>query len=224
MGCGLLTLTLALAGWVVPPQPTKYSVSRIEADLPQELSGDVRAALSKESDRVDNAAGKAVVQLWLRAPLPLKADFQEQLDVKYPLEPGMLVGAIRYLSSGTDYRNQTVKPGAYTLRYAQQPQDGNHLGTAQYRDFVVLIPAAQDKSPDKISQEQALEKSKKASGTSHPAVLSLLPPEPATGPLPKMTHEPNLDLQILVAKAAGKAGEKTQDVPIQLVVVGHAPE
>ena len=51
--------------------------------------------------------------------------------------------------------------------------NGNHQGVAPQRDFLVLVPAALDKTADVIADFDALmELSRKASGTPHPAVLS----------------------------------------------------
>jgi hypothetical protein len=149
--------------------------------------------------------------------------FVAQNDVEYPIEPGTLVGALRFPAVSSDYRKQTVKAGTYTLRYGQQPQDGNHIGTAQYRDFVMAIPAADDKSPDVLTQEKATDMSKKAAGTTHPAIFSILPPQKGRGKLPAMAHHEELNLDLLVAKIDTQ-GSSTKELQIEFVAVGHAPE
>ena len=51
--------------------------------------------------------------------------------------------------SGTfkEIRGKVVKPGVYTLRYGQQPQNGDHLGISPFREFLLISPAAIDKDP-----------------------------------------------------------------------------
>ena len=44
----------------------------------------------------------------------------------------------------TDFRGQEIKKGVYTLRYGQQPEDGNHIGTSELADFLLAIPAGVD--------------------------------------------------------------------------------
>jgi len=203
--------------------PAKYAAAELKEAPPDSLSADVRAALSKTGYRVTEEGGKTICDVWLRAEVPVAEKFQEQLDVKYPFDPGTLIGAIRFPAATTDYRKQAVKPGVFTLRYGHQPQDGNHLGTAQFRDFVILAPAADDKSPATVDPEKAVDLSKKVTSTTHPAIMSLLPPA-KRGKLPAMAHDDTLNLEVLVAKTAGKAGSAVKDVQIELVTVGHAPE
>ena len=201
----------------------KYTVAELKETAPDALAPEVRESLGKSGHRVSDSAGKAICELWLRPDLPVIEKIQEQF-VMYPIEPGTLVGAVRFPADGSDYRKQKVKAGVYTLRYGHQPQDGNHLGTADYRDFLILLPAVEDKSPAKIKQEAAMEVSKKVSGTTHPAILSLLPPEKGRAKLPLMVHQDTLGLEVLVTKTTGKLGGKTQDVQIELVAVGHGAE
>jgi hypothetical protein len=82
-----------------------------------------------------------------------------------------------------DYRDTELPAGVYTLRYWVQPADGDHMGVSQYRDFLLLCPAAEDTDPDATFEEKPLlELAAKASGKVHPAVIALFPvPEPPPG-------------------------------------------
>ncbi len=202
----------------------KYTVAELKEAAPKELAADVGGVLAKVGYRVSSADGKTVCDVWLVAEVPIADAFQEQLDLKYPIEPGTLIGVIRFPANTADYRKQQIKAGVYTLRYGHQPQDGNHLGTAQFRDFVILGPADKDKSPATISQDDATELSTKVTNKTHPAILSLLPPQAGRKQLPTMGHDDTLNLEVLVAKTAGKAGKTKRDIQIELVTVGHAPE
>jgi len=97
------------------------------------------------------------------------------------LKVGGLVGVIRYLAdSGDNYRedsrDQKLRPGYYTMRYAQMPEDASHQGVNPYRDFVLLSPVSVDRNPEKVPNvEELLRVSRFASRTSHPAVLTLVP-------------------------------------------------
>ena len=231
LGTALRTLFVPFAAVVLSgstlvgrPAAEKYSAAELKEPAPEQLAADVREGLGKTGYRVADSSGKTICDVWLRAELPVLEKFTAQNDVTYPIEPGTLIGAIRFPAANSDYRKQSIKSGTYTLRYGHQPQDGNHLGTAQNRDFAIASLAAEDKSPEGMSQEKAMEQSKKASGTTHPAIFSLLPPQEGRGKLPTMAHEDTLNLEVLVAKTTAKKGAPTKEVQIELVTVGHAPE
>jgi hypothetical protein len=87
---------------------------------------------------------------------------------------GALLGVIRFTGASADRRGQTIKPGVYTLRYSMIPVNGDHQGAAPQRDFLLMTPAADDKDPNATPDFDALvAMSRKASGTPHPAVLSI---------------------------------------------------
>jgi hypothetical protein len=172
---------------------------------------------------VTGASG-AVCDVWFVKELPLKPDFKATLNVKYPLTPGTLVGALRVAekSEFTDFRGTPIAAGVYTLRYGQQPQDGNHLGTSDVSDFLLALSAKTDADPKPIAIIKELHKiSAKASGTTHPAILLLLPPDEASEK-PALTHEEDRDLWILSVTADGKDGDKNTRVPFRLVAIGKS--
>ena len=202
----------------------KYSVKELGETAPDVLSKEVREVLGQTGYRVVNSADKTICDLWLRIEVPVIEKFEEQLDVKYPVQPGSLLAVIRFPANYSDYRKQKIKAGTYTLRYGHQPQDGNHLGTAQYRDFVIASPAADDKSPAPVGQETLEEMSTKVTNTTHPAILSLLPPLKGRGKLPAMAHDDTLNLEVLVVTTSTAKGSSTKELQLELVTVGHAPE
>ena len=92
------------------------------------------------------------------------------------VEVGTLVGAMETAAPLPDIRGVPISPGLYTLRFAKQPQDGDHMGVSPYREFLVVAPAGEDRAADAIGFEAAVELGKKTQGRSHPAVLSVDPP------------------------------------------------
>ncbi len=97
------------------------------------------------------------------------------------VESGTLVGAVRVTGPFKEIRGKVVAPGVYTLRYGQQPQNGDHLGISTYRDFLLVSPASADQDPKVLGFDGVVALSKQVIGTSHPASLSLDPPEAAPG-------------------------------------------
>ena len=188
---------------------------------PAGLADKVSAALNPSGQQV-SAAGGPIGTVWLVKQLEAKADFKPSLSVKYPLTPGQLVGAIEVVkkSEFTDFRGQDVAAGVYTLRYGQQPVDGNHVGTSDLADFLLAIPAKLDTDPALLKMSEAMHKlSAKTSGSNHPAIFSLLPPKPDEK-TPALTHDSGKHLWILSLAADGKAGDAAVKVPLRVVIVG----
>ena len=191
------------------------------AKAPAGLADKVSAALNPSGQQV-TAAGGTIGTVWLVRQLEAKADFKPSLSVKYPLTPGQLVGAIEVVkkSEFTDFRGQDVAAGVYTLRYGQQPVDGNHVGTSDLADFLLAIPAKLDTDPALLKMPEAMHKlSAKTSGSNHPAIFSLLPPK-SDEKTPALTHDAGKHFWILSLTADGKSGDAAVKVPLRLVIVG----
>ena len=102
------------------------------------------------------------------------------------------MGVIRFAGAAADRRGQSLKPGVYTMRYSDHPSDGAHQGVAPQRDFVLLTPIANDPDPNAMPDFATLVSwSTKASGTPHPAVLSIETPAGST--FPAVTKEGDHD-------------------------------
>ena len=70
-------------------------------------------------------------------------------------------------------RDQDIAKGVYTLRYGQQPVDGNHEGTSPTRDFLTLVNAEKDTSAKPMELKALLKASAEAAGSSHPALFGM---------------------------------------------------
>src|SRR5262249_51821939 len=136
-----------------------------------------------------NAKDELLLGVWFRKVLPGKAtDAQIKNGLTYQEIPETtLVGALRVEKQVTDYRKQKIKPGVYTLRLANQPMDGDHMGTAPYSDFCLSLPANADKKPDKM-EVKALHESSAKTTNSHPGVFLLFPGKEATAE-PKLVNK-----------------------------------
>jgi hypothetical protein len=148
-------------------------------------------------------------EIWFRKSIPAGAKPADNAIV-FPIAQGTLLGILRFPATGADRRGQTIKPGIYTLRYALQPVDGAHVGAAPQRDFALLTPIANDADPNTTPAYDALvQMSTKASGTPHPAVLSIEPPSGST--FPSITKEGDHDWVLNV---------KIGDLPVAIIVAG----
>ena len=177
-------------------------------DVPKALEEKLQA----QGARLVSDKGAAVSEVWLvksAAPGPSSAGS----DAVYPtLSVGTLMGVLHFPAQGSDFRGQPIKPGYYTMRYGRMPQDGNHMGANPYSDFVALSPAAADTGIDKgLKFEDLVKLSKQASGTGHPAVMSLVPvSQGASFPSVVQDDQGRWVLQT-----------KLGDLPIALVLVGQ---
>jgi hypothetical protein len=141
---------------------------------PAELAPAISQALQQQGTKVLGGDGSVYCEVWFRTSLPSGPKATEE-GITLPTIPhGALLGAIRFPGQGADRRGQAIKPGVYTLRYSLQPVNGDHLGVSPQRDFLVMVPAADDKDLNATPNFDALMgMSRKASGTPHPAVLSM---------------------------------------------------
>jgi hypothetical protein len=155
----------------------KYSIKSTAAQPPSELHESVRAVLDNKGIQLFDDKGKRVCEIWFRKGLPVKAT-PEQLKAGltcHDLEESTLFGAVLFDELSRDYRKQKIKPGVYTLRLGFQPVDGDHMGTAPYPEFLLLLPAKLDRSLHSLETKELQEESAKAIGRSHPGVLLLYP-------------------------------------------------
>ena len=197
-----------------------YKAAASTAPVPPEISAPVRALLNPASISVTGPSGP-LCEIWLRAAIPAAAQPATALGVSYgQLVDGAIVGAIHFDVAVKDFRNQTVQPGTYVLRYALQPVDGNHQGVSDYRDFLLLTPAAADTGAANLADNDLYVLSRKASGAGHPSVWSLVPANGAPASLPGVAHDTSSDFWVLYMKAA----VGTSPTTLGLVIVGHAEQ
>lgn len=102
--------------------------------------------------------------------------------------PGQRLGTMRLFEPWVDRRGQEIPPGDYVLRYAVQPFSKNHVETTARRDFLLLVPAAEDPAAGVLDEEALWAAGRRASGTSHPAVMEIrAPAAPGSRGLPGET-------------------------------------
>jgi hypothetical protein len=211
-----LILTLLSIPLVVIGEGGK--VEAVGAFTDQSASESVRKALEPKGHRVSLSDGSVACEIWLRNGIP--AGKTEAPGAIYTtLSESSLIGVVTFPKATSDFRGQAIKPGTYTLRYALHPTDGNHLGISPIRDFLVLIPVSVDQNADgQYKFEELTKMSAKASGTNHPAVISLVSPE--SKPAPTLVENEHGHL-VFMTKVKSQSGA---DVPIAFVVKGVAEQ
>jgi hypothetical protein len=142
------------------------------------LPDTLKSALAPEGFAVKDG-GAGFVQVWLNKSIPTEKSSEAPRGSDFTNLPvGAFIGVIQYSKDGGDFRGQSIKAGVYTMRFALQPEDGNHQGASPRRDHLVLSRAADDQDPNaKPNFDAMVDMSKKASGTNHPLVLFLTLPQ-----------------------------------------------
>jgi len=179
----------------------------------------VKKVLDSKGSRVRLGDGSVLCEIWLRPQLAPAAK-KGPSDALFPqVGESTMLGVISFPQAATDFRGQAIRPGFYTLRYELAPDDGNHLGVSQYRDFLLLVPAAHDTDPDKVlTFDELVTLSRGSTGTKHPGPLSLLPAD--SGATPAIAQ--NADgFWVFSAAVKLSSGE---NLAFGLVVKGSAPQ
>lgn len=199
----------------------EYQAEKFAGGPPsEELSPEIAKQLSDSGFRVKRGESRTVCEIWPVKELSL-AEVETSDTIQYPLKAGQLLGVIRFRRKTSDFRDQEVSSGLYTMRYGLQPVDGAHVGTSATRDFVLLLPVEQDKTPATIEDYKTLtQASATASGTSHPAIFLLV--KPSEGEVPAVRHVEEPDWWVLRFESPVAKAKKAQT--FEMVVVGHAVE
>lgn len=204
-------------------QAVEHKVEPLKDGPPSEgISKEVAATLASSGLRVKRGTA-TLCDIWLCKEWAVAADFKPTTEVLYPFQPGQLIGVVKFARKGSDFRDQDIGAGLYTLRYAHQPVDGNHVGTSATKDFLLLTKAAKDTSPEVIDFKKLAKQSAEAAGSSHPA---LLPLQRIAGEaeLPSIRHDETHDWWIIRFAGQGKAGGSAKPLVVELLVVGKAAE
>ena len=176
---------------------------------PSDLPPAFASMLQPQGFRILGPGGSVYCEVWFRTQVksgPKSTDDAVTLTIPQ----GALLGAIRFAGPAQDRRGQSLKAGTYTLRYSQYPVNGDHQGVAPQRDFALLVRTSDDSAPSATPGFDALVAlSAKASGTPHPAVLSIW--DSASDKFPNFSKQGDHDWVL---------DTKVGDVPISIILAG----
>jgi len=165
---------VALATVMAVPFPTAaqpVKAAPLDEPVPEALAPAIRGALGPGGVRVTRDA--LAIDFWWVKALPVKAG----VPVDWlAVAEGSLVGAVRLSDEYRDIRGRAVLAGVYTLRYAIQPANGDHLGVSSYQDFLLLSPVAIDADQAPTGHNRTIDMSRNTVGATHPAPWMLDPP------------------------------------------------
>ena len=176
---------------------------------PSDVAPAIASLLDPQGAKISKPDGTAVVEVWFRKTAPSGPKSTGDSIALPTIPVGALLGVIKLDIKGEDRRGQSLAPGLYTMRYVQMPTNGDHLGAAPQRDFAALVPAAEDKDPSSTPDLDAtIKMSTKASGTAHPAVLSMSNGSGSTSFTKEAEHDWTLNTKI-------------GDLPISIILLGR---
>jgi hypothetical protein len=185
---------------------------------PAEVNETIRSLLQPRALQLVQG-DKPVIEFWLAKELNLQSKPSSPATALDALKQATVLGAASFASARRDYRDDEIAKGTYTIRFALQPQDGNHSGSAEFTYFAVLVPAKLDTAPDAIKDyKQLVNTSSKETSTDHPMVISLRPVSAAEGELPKIA-EPAPEHKSVRVKIPGK-GADTSPVVFDIIFEG----
>jgi hypothetical protein len=213
----LFTAALLLYAFAAPAADVTVKIA--DKEPPKDVSDAIRGLLRAKVIQV-GSGDKPAYEFWLVKELPLQskpASVPKALD---SVKQATLLGVVAVPAARRDYRDDELAPAVYTMRFALQPQDGNHSGSAEFPYFAVLVPAKLDTKPDGIKDYKELVKtSSKETSTDHPVVMSLWPASSAEGDAPKL-NQPAAEHKSVRVKVPAK-GDSTP-VAFEIVVEGKA--
>jgi hypothetical protein len=199
-------------------RPEEFAAEALKEGAPAEAAEAVRKELAPAGYRVLRG-GKPFVDFWFRATAPT-AEVRPGLGILYgALKSGALVGVARFHAGASDFKAQKFPAGVYTMRYAVQPEDGDHQGVTESRDFLLLCAAAGDPSAEAMELKELNKLSAKVNGKKHPAVLYLVSGQGGT--LPRVVKDDAAERAVFECEVPTAGGKPLR---FSIVVVGKAAE
>lgn len=172
----------------------------------------IASAVEEHGLRVLDKDGTPLVSVWTAKSVPTSKKDVEGANYA-SLDVSSFIGVVRFEQDAKDFRGQTIPKGTYTARYDLLPNDGNHMGVAPNRDFLLLMSLMSDADPAAtFTEKQLIRASAKVAGGAHPTVLSLVSDEGNAGTV-TMNDQGFVVLHV-------KVGE----LPVAVVVKGVAQQ
>ncbi len=216
-------LVLALLCALARPARAEDGVKLTVADKapPAELAAELRAQLAPKAYQITDADGTAF-EFWLVPGVKAKAIGATAKETLNSAEPTSLLGAVVVSDTEQhDFRDDPMDAGLYVMRLALQPKDGNHMGTAPFDTFAILLPHERDAQlKDAHDHETMVKLAQEGTVAKHPPILSLQPIEKAEGAFPRIEVDAEKEWEFLYLKLPVEAAGAKTEIVVGLVVRG----
>ena len=197
-----------------------YKIQATQGPAGGDVSQAIQGTLQPQGESLLDSSGKVLSEVWLCKDLTPAANPDTAANVLYgKIAQGSLVGVIHFPEATKDFRGQGIKAGYYTLRYELVPQDGNHMGVSQYRDFLLLVPAAKDTDGTKpVTFTDAVKLSRDSTDTGHPGIMLMDSVSDSDKTFPAVFQDYSQNWALQVEATLGSGGAK---LPLAIVLVGE---
>lgn len=197
-----------------------YKIQAAQGPPGGDVNPAIQGTLQSQGESLLDSSGKVLSEVWLRKDLTPAANPDTAANVLYgKIAQGSLVGVIHFPEATKDFRGQAVKAGYYTLRYELVPQDGNHMGVSQYRDFLLLVPAAKDTDATKpVTFTDAVKLSRDSTDTGHPGIMLMDSVSDSDKTFPAVFQDYSQNWALQMDATLGSGGQK---YPLAIVLVGQ---
>jgi len=216
-------LMLAMFG-PVTSSAAEYRLEMVDC-LPEGVDPSMVKQLEPQHIKLKNGDSTELCEIWIAKSWTTGGEGEQEGDFAptfYPLLPGSLVGVLRVLSPSLDFREQELPAGVYTLRYALQPDLDVHHESHESRDFLLILPAGDDRSPEPMTDpEKMVELSTAVTLTTHPSIIPLV--KPVDTDRAELLRPDELDPNGSILLLNGRDGEGKK-IPLELIVIRAAEE
>ena len=131
-----------------------------------------------------------------------------------------MLGVLKVHTKRYDFKDLEIPTGAYVMRFAIQPENGDHLGVAPTRTFALLVPAQEDREVEALMQHDAVVKaSSKINQGEHPSVLNLQRVKQPDGRFPGLAVHEDGKFKVLNFRLAGRLKDHEAPIPLAVALV-----
>ncbi len=194
------------------------ALSTVEKAAPDAVAEEIRAVLDAKALVLSDGA-QPVWEFWFRTAVPLASAPAAGKPGFDAIKKTTLLGVLQLHREQRDFKDNVIEKGVYTMRYATQPEDGNHMGTATSPHFVILLPVSFDTTLETtMDNEKMADESSASSVAEHPMNLNLQPLG-AEGSVPAI-GEGTEDSKVLNVELNAEAAGATVPLRFGLVFEG----
>lgn len=200
-----------------------YTVEPAPADSFRSIPRELAPSLDPSGVRlVSHLARKnvAVCEVWWRMAVETQPNAGPNSNIVYGnLRTGELLGVVRYLVPMEDFQHHMVKPGFYSMRYAQLDQDDSEQAISPFRDFAILSPIwADHQASSPVPLEELIKRSRFVTHENEAAVLSLVPVNHAYKKYPSAVSD-DRGFCVIQALLTASQGARDRQIPLALILV-----
>jgi hypothetical protein len=198
-----------------------FALKTVEKTAPKEIGESMRAVLQSKAIQLTQG-DKPALEIWFRQEVPLKSKPASANEALGTIPETTFMGVVSVVEASLrDYKDNEIPKGIYTARFGLQPKDGDHLGTAEFDYFLILIAAADDKELNGLDKFKPMVKaSGKSTASGHPLVVSLRPGSGA-GATPVLAEPVDEHKAIRVKLPAKPMGGEKAEITFDVVYQGH---